>query len=61
METDENNTAPVTYILNTSSKKFHLVSCDSVGKMAEKNKQEYSGTKEELIEQGYTACSACKP
>ena len=50
-----------TYILNTNSKKFHSPSCSSVNKMAEKNKQEYSGNKNDLIAQGYSACGICKP
>ena len=50
-----------TYILNTNSKKFHSPSCSSVSKMAEKNKQEYSGNKNDLIAQGYSACGICKP
>ena len=50
-----------TYILNTNSKKFHSPSCSSVNKMAEKNKQEYLGNKNDLIAQGYSACGICKP
>ena len=50
-----------TYILNTNSKKFHSPSCSSVNKVAEKNKQEYSGNKNDLIAQGYSACGICKP
>lgn len=49
------------YILNTNSKKFHLPSCDSVNKMKEENKQEYTGSRDNLISQGYSPCSSCKP
>lgn len=55
------NNIEATYILNTNSKKFHSPSCSSVNKMAEKNKQEYSGDKNDLISQGYSACGICKP
>ena len=55
------NNIEATYILNTNSKKFHSPSCSSVNKMAEKNKQEYSGNKNDLIAQGYSACGICKP
>ena len=55
------NNIETTYILNTNSKKFHFPSCSSVKKMAEKNKQEYSGSKNDLIAQGYSACGICKP
>lgn len=49
------------YILNTNSKKFHLPSCDSVGKMSDKNKEEYSGSREDLISSGYSPCNICNP
>lgn len=50
-----------TYILNTSSKKYHKPTCSGVTTMKEENKQEYTGTKEELESQGYEACGTCKP
>lgn len=50
-----------TYILNTNSKIFHYVTCDSVNKMSEKNKAEYMGQREELLQIGYKACGSCKP
>ncbi len=49
------------YIVNTSTHKFHLPSCPSVGAMKEKNKQEYYGSREYLIEEGYAPCQNCKP
>lgn len=51
----------VTYILNTSSRKFHDPSCDSVSKMSDKNKQEYIGSREDLLSMEYSPCGACKP
>lgn len=50
-----------TYILNTSTKKFHKPSCSSVGQMNESNKQEYTGSREDLINQGYDPCKRCNP
>lgn len=49
------------YVLNTSSKKFHLPDCPSVDSMSGKNRQEYHGTREELIAQGYEPCGSCHP
>ena len=49
------------YVLNTSSKKFHRPDCPSVDSMSEKNQQEYHGTQEELIAQGYEPCGSCNP
>ena len=50
-----------TYILNTNSKKFHKPSCESVQKMSEQNKKQYVGTRQSLIENGYSPCGYCKP
>lgn len=49
------------YVLNTSSKKFHRPDCSSVDSMSGKNRQEYHGTREELIAQGYEPCGSCHP
>ena len=56
-----NPSEPQDYILNTSSKKFHHPDCSSVGKMSDKNKQEYHGTREDLIADGYKPCGICNP
>lgn len=57
----QQNTTERHYILNTNSHKFHLPDCDSAAKTSEKNKADYYGTREELIEQGYTPCGFCNP
>ena len=49
------------YILNTNTMKFHLPSCSSVSSMSEKNKEEYTGDRETLIEEGYEPCKNCNP
>ncbi len=49
------------YILNTSSKKFHLPECSSVKDIKDNNKKEFFGTRLELIELGYSPCGTCKP
>lgn len=49
------------YVLNTNSKKFHLPGCPSVGKMKESNRQDYTGSREDLIGQGYSPCGQCNP
>lgn len=51
----------ITYILNTNSKKFHKPTCGSVDDMLEANKEEYSGTREQLIAEGYSPCGSCDP
>lgn len=49
------------YILNNNSKKFHLPACSLASKINSRNKGEYRGNREELIKQGYSPCSVCKP
>ncbi|EHQ88316.1 ComEC/Rec2 family competence protein [Desulfosporosinus youngiae] len=46
------------YIINTSTKKFHYPSC---GKLPTKNKGEMDGTRDDLINAGYSPCGICKP
>lgn len=70
--TNENTTAPneeitasqgegTKYILNTNTHKFHYPSCSSVDDMKEKNKKEYQGNREDIINQGYVPCKRCDP
>lgn len=49
------------YVLNMNTHKFHLPSCSSVKQMSNANKGTYTGSREELIEQGYEPCGNCKP
>lgn len=50
-----------TYVLNTNTRRFHDPTCASVGAMKEKNRRDFTGSREELIEQGYIPCGNCKP
>lgn len=50
-----------TYILNTKTMKFHRPDCTSVEKIKAENKEEYTGKRSKLIEEGYEACKSCKP
>ena len=50
-----------TYILNTSSKKFHDPDCSGAATIKEQNKQTYTGPRDDLIEEGYAPCGICKP
>ena len=49
------------YVLNTRSHKFHLPACPSVDTMSEQNKEDYYGTRQELLDQGYEPCGSCQP
>ena len=61
MPTASSAAGETTYILNTSSLKFHLPTCSGVASMKESNKQTYTGSREDLIAQGYAPCGQCKP
>ena len=58
---NDDATSMVTYILNTSSKKYHLPECSGAKNISEKNKESFSGSKQELENKGYSACKQCKP
>lgn len=49
------------YVLNTNSKKFHTSSCSQGKSIAEKNRKEYSGDRQSLIDEGYEPAGCCKP
>jgi len=51
----------VTFILNINSKKFHLPSCSGASKISENNRRDFTGSREELIADGYSPCGTCKP
>ncbi len=55
------HTAEATYILNTNTHKFHDTSCPSVKQIKEKNRQEYTGSRENVISLGYEPCQNCNP
>ena len=50
-----------TYVLNTNTMKFHYPSCSSVDQMKEKNKEIYTGNREDIINMGYMPCKRCNP
>lgn len=51
----------ISYIINLSSRRFHIPSCASAADIAQSNRMEYSGGRQELIDQGYVPCGRCKP
>lgn len=57
---DEGN-EEITYVLNTNSKKFHKITCDSVNDMSQKNRQDVTLTRDEIVELGYIPCKRCNP
>lgn len=49
------------YVLNTGSHKFHLPECKHAKEVKPENRKEYTGSREDLLEQGYAPCKTCKP
>ena len=49
------------YVLNTRSMKFHLPECSGVATMSESNRQDYTGSRQALLDQGYSPCGTCNP
>ena len=48
-------------VLNHNTHKFHRPSCSSVKDIKPSNRENYTGSRETLIEQGYVACKRCRP
>ena len=49
------------YILNVKNKKFHKPDCSAASDISSANKQDFTGTRNQLIAQGYSPCGICKP
>lgn len=56
--TDENASS---YVVNTSSKKFHKVDCKNADKISDKNKEIVNESRDELISDGYESSKCCNP
>lgn len=50
-----------TYVINTDSGIFHYPSCSSAKRISDANRSEYTGTRDDLIAQGYAPCEKCNP
>ena len=58
---NDDSTAAAAYVLNTSSKKFHAPDCSSVDSIKAGNRDDWQGSREDLVAQGYQPCGACRP
>lgn len=50
-----------TYVLNQNTKKFHRPDCKSVSTIKEGNKANFTGSRQELLDAGYSPCKSCNP
>lgn len=53
--------AEAKYVLNTRSEKFHKPDCPGLSQMSTKNRENYEGSRADLVKAGYTPCGTCKP
>ena len=51
---------PASYVLNTSTKKFHYASCSEVKRIKDKNIA-YDNDRSHIISMGYVPCKKCNP
>lgn len=49
------------FVLNKNSKKFHKPDCSGAKDISAKNKENFKGSRNELISKGYEPCGICKP
>ena len=57
----EKSNPQATYVLNTNTHKFHRPGCSSIKQMKAKNKKSFTGTRQEVINMGYSPCKKCNP
>ena len=55
------STAEAHYVLNNNTKMFHLPSCASADDIKDSNREDYYGSREDLIERAYVPCKRCNP
>lgn len=49
------------YIVNTNTDKFHKPTCKSVKTIKSNHRYDYSGSRDLLIDLGFSPCGNCKP
>ena len=52
---------PQDYVLNKNSKKFHYPSCSSAKQIKDTNREDFYGTRDELLAMNYSPCGRCHP
>lgn len=57
----ESPNGETSYVLNVNSNRFHRPDCSGVASISEKNRRDYTGSRDALIGQGYLPCGSCNP
>lgn len=55
------NESASSYVVNTSSKKFHTTDCKNADKISDKNKEVVNESRDKLIADGYEPSKCCNP
>jgi len=56
-----NMPAEQSYVINVNTGKFHLPNCSAAARIKPSNRQDFIGTRDSLIAQGYVPCKICNP
>jgi len=59
--TNKHSSGSTTYVLNTSTGKFHRPDCYHIRQMSDRNRLDIQGTRDEVRAMGYTPCKDCNP
>ena len=57
----EVNSESDSYVLNKNTMKFHLPSCSSVEDISAENREDFVGSRDDLLSEGYSPCGRCNP
>ena len=60
-EAPKTQTGAKSYVLNNSTKKFHLPDCTYVAQMKPENRQNVRRSRDQIIADGYEPCQHCNP
>lgn len=60
-EPEETEDIGIHYVLNISSDIFHYEDCRGVKQMKDKNREDFYGTRDEVIARGFKSCGICHP
>lgn len=61
VETPQSVAEGTSYVLNTNTKKFHYTWCSSVNEMKAKNREDFTGSRDDVIARGFVPCKRCNP
>ena len=61
VETPQPVAEGTSYVLNTNTKKFHYTWCSSVNEMKAKNREDFTGSRDDVIARGFVPCKRCNP